>query len=192
MLRAPMIAALPLIVALASSACDQRAAAADPRVAGPPVPERVGAAANDTIGGDTVPRITHMPMPRIVRGLYVNRWAAVGAKMKQMIDLAKTTEVNALVIDVKDDRGFVLYRSRVPLARQIGADTNSPMSAARVRAMLDTMRAHNIYAIARIVVVKDPLLADRKREWAIKRKSDGQPWLDRNGKPWLDAHQRGV
>ncbi|HUR92831.1 MAG TPA: putative glycoside hydrolase, partial [Gemmatimonadaceae bacterium] len=55
-----------------------------------------------------------------------------------------------------------------------------------------TMRAHNIYPIARIVVVKDPLLADRKREWAIKRKSDGQPWLDKNGRPWLDAHQRAV
>jgi hypothetical protein len=48
------------------------------------------------------------------------------------------------------------------------------------------MRAHNIYPIARIVVAKDPLLADRKREWAIKRKSDGSVWLDRHGKPWLD------
>ena len=189
-----MLRVLTLIpaIALATSACDQRAAAADPRIAGAPVPERVGEAANDTISSDTTPRVTHMPMPRIVRGLYVNRWAAIGTKMNQMIDLAKTTEVNALVIDVKDDRGFVLYRSRVPLAREIGADTNSPMSATRVRAMLDSMRAHNIYPIARIVVVKDPLLADKKREWAIKRKSDMQPWLDRNGKPWLDAHQRAV
>ena len=36
------------------------------------------------------------------------------------IGVARRTEVNALVIDVKDDRGFVLYRSRVPLAREIG------------------------------------------------------------------------
>ncbi|HUR91602.1 MAG TPA: putative glycoside hydrolase, partial [Gemmatimonadaceae bacterium] len=165
---------------MSASACDQRAVAADSRVAGPPVP-----AGNDSgVVTDSVPRVTHMPTPRIVRGLYVNRWAAIGTKMNQLIVLAKTTEVNALVIDVKDDRDFVLYRSRVPLAREIGADTNSPMSAARVRAMLDTMRAHNIYPIARIVVVKDPLLADRKREWAIKRKSDGQPWLDKNGRPW--------
>lgn len=187
MFRIPLLA-LPLAVSLALSACDQHAAAADPRVAPPPVPEGTGPVA----AKDTTPRITHMPMPPIVRGLYVNRWAAVGAKMNQMIELAKTTEVNALVIDVKDDRGFVLYRSKVPLARQIGADTNSPMSAARVRAMLDTMRAHNIYAIARIVVVKDPLLADRRRDLAIKRRSDMQPWLDKNGKPWLDAHQRAV
>src|SRR3954447_8116166 len=73
--------------------------------------------------------VTRKPLPRpgIVRGLYVNRWAALGTRMWELIDVAKTTEVNALVIDVKDDRGFVLYRSSVPLAREIGADTNQPM-----------------------------------------------------------------
>ena len=127
-----------------------------------------------------------MPTPDPVRGLYVNRWAALGRKMWELIDVAKRTEVNALVLDVKDDRGFVLYRSNVPLAREIGADTVQPMSYARMQAVLDTMRAHNIYPIARIVVAKDPLLAQRKREWAVKRKSDGSVWLDKKKNPWLD------
>jgi hypothetical protein len=130
-----------------------------------------------------------------VRGLYVNRWAAIGEKMGQLIDVARRTEVNALVLDVKDDRGFLLYKSRVPLAREIGADDDSIrlMRPARLRAVLDTMRAHGIYPIARIVVAKDPLLAERKQEWAIRRKDDpSKPWRDKNGRPWLDAHQRGV
>ena len=108
-----------------------------------------------------------VPTPKVVRGLYVNRWAALGDRGWQLIGLASRTEVNALVIDVKDDRGFVLYRSRVPLARAIGADTNRPMRHERLRAMLDSMRAHHIYPIARIVVAKDPLLANAKLEWAI-------------------------
>jgi hypothetical protein len=112
--------------------------------------------------------------------------------MGELIDVAKRTEVNALVIDVKDDRGFVLYKSRVPLAVQIGADTNSAMSHKRLRALLDTMAAHKIYPIARIVVAKDPLLAEKRLDWAIKRKSDMKPWLDKNGKPWLDPHQREI
>jgi len=113
--------------------------------------------------------------------------------MWDLIDIAKSTEVNALVIDVKDDRGFVLYHSTVGLAREIGADTTRPMSYRRVRAVLDTMRTHGIYPIARIVVAKDPLLAQRKLEWSIKRRSDpSKPWLDKNGNPWLDPHQRGV
>jgi len=110
------------------------------------------------------------------------------------MDVARKTEVNALVIDVKDDRGFVLYRSGVPLAREIGADTADGhwMSDAKVRAMLDTMIANGIYPIARIVVAKDPLLASKKLELAIKRKSDQEPWLDKNGRPWLDPHQTAV
>jgi len=132
-----------------------------------------------------------VPVPSPLRGLYVNRWAAIGHSMWRLIDVAKRTEVNALVIDVKDDRGFVLYRSQVPLAQEIGADTVQPMTHARLRAVLDTMRAYGILPIARIVVIKDPLLARAKTEWAIKRKSDGKPWLDAHGNPWLDPHQDG-
>jgi hypothetical protein len=127
-----------------------------------------------------------------VRGLYLNRWAALGDRGWELIGLASRTEVNALVIDVKDDRGFVLYRSRVPLAQAIGADTNRPMTHARLAAMLDSMRAYHIYPIARIVVAKDPLLASAKLEWAIRRKADpATPWRDKKGHPWLDPHQDG-
>src|SRR4029079_731418 len=92
----------------------------------------------------------------------------------------------------KDDRGFVLYKSRVPLAVQIGADTNRAMSHEKLRAILDTMIAHQIYPIARIVVAKDPLLASSKLEWAIKRKDNLEPWMDKNGNPWLDPHHKEV
>ena len=138
--------------------------------------------------------IVHVPTPDTLRGLYVNRWAALGSKLKGLIEVAKKTEVNALVIDVKDDRGFVLYRSSVPLAHEIGADTADGhwMSASKLRAALDTMIANGIYPIARIVVAKDPLLARKKLELAIKRKSDLKPWLDKNGNPWLDPHQRAI
>jgi hypothetical protein len=140
------------------------------------------------------PPVAHVPTPDTLRGLYVNRWAALGSKLKVLIDVARKTEVNALVIDVKDDRGFVLYPSDVPLAHEIGADTADGhwMSRAKLRAVLDTLAAHRIYPIARIVVAKDPLLASKKLNLAIKRKSDLQPWLDKNGNPWLDPHHREV
>jgi hypothetical protein len=136
--------------------------------------------------------VERVPTPIVVRGLYVNRWAALGRRIYQLIELAKTTEINTLVIDVKDDRGLVLYRSRVALARQAGADTDSPMSLNRLRALLDTMRVYGIYPVARIVVAKDPLLARSKLDWAIKRKADSLPWLDRTGIPWLDPHRREI
>ncbi|HET7457581.1 MAG TPA: putative glycoside hydrolase [Gemmatimonadaceae bacterium] len=170
------------------------------RGGGQSAPARAASVATDssarhaTADTATAPtRVPPVPPPAVVRGLYVNRWASLGRKMWQLIDVAKTTEVNALSLDVKDDRGFVLYRSRVKLAQEIGADTNRPMRPERLRAVLDTMRAHGIYPIARIVVAKDPLLASKKLEWAIRQKADtSKPWLDKNGNPWLDPHRREV
>ena len=187
-----------LLASCALAGCSDKAAIQGREVAAQsePVISARDIARRDSIRNDSIERarIVHMPRPEIVRGLYVNRWAALGRKLTDLIGVAKRTEVNALVIDVKDDRGFVLYRSSVPLAREIGADTADGhwMSSAKLRAVLDTMIAHDIYPIARIVVAKDPLLAQRKLDLAIKRKSDLQPWLDKNGKPWLDPHQREV
>src|ERR1043166_2480789 len=67
----------------------------------------------DTTIPDSVrrPQMPLMKVPSPMRGLYVNRWAAIGDRMWQLIDVAKRTETNTLVIDVKDDRGFVLYHS---------------------------------------------------------------------------------
>src|SRR5262249_6986396 len=123
----------------------------------------------DSITRPPAPRV---PKPSVVRGLYVNRWMAIGQRMWELIEIARTTQINALVIDVKDDRGFVLYHSLVPLAKEIGADTTRPMSYRRLRAVLDTMRAAGIYPIARIVVAKDPLLADARLAWSIKTRAD--------------------
>ena len=148
--------------------------------------------ARRAVAQDSATARSPMPAPSVLRGLYVNRWAVLGQRMWELIDVARKTEVNALVLDVKDDRGYVLYRSSVPLAREIGADTTTPVSATRIRAILDTMRANGIFPIARIVVAKDPILADAKHEWAVQRRTDGKPWLDKDGKPWLDPHQRGV
>src|SRR3982750_448182 len=167
----------------------------------PSPPSRVRPVESPSVASSTVAKrdsvtrtIVHVPTPDTLRGLYVNRWAALGSKLRTLIDVAKKTEINALVIDVKDDRGFVLYPSDVPLAHEIGADTADGhwMSRARLRAVLDTLAAHHIYPIARIVVAKDPLLARKKLDLAIKRKSDMHPWLDKNGNPWLDPHHREV
>lgn len=152
------------------------------------------AAARPPLPRDSIARLPAplVRAPENVRGLYVNRWAAIGDRLGDLIAIAERTEVNALVIDVKDDRGLLLYRSNVALARAIGADTTLPIRRDRLRAVLDTMRRHGIYAIARIVVAKDPLLAAARPAWAIRARADAaRPWRDREGRAWLDPHQPG-
>ena len=127
--------------------------------------------------------------PDQVRALYVNAWAFGGSRFRELIRLADESEVNALVIDVKDDTGFLTYPSKVPTAIAIGAtkELRARDAEARVREML----AHGIYPIARIVVAKDPLLAERKPEWAIQSSAGGL-WRDRRGTAWVDAFNDSV
>src|SRR5438034_2173794 len=93
-----------------------------------------------------------LPATGSIKGLYVNAWAFGSPKLWQLVRLADETEINAFVVDVKDDTGCLLYPSAVPTAQQIGA--NQCVRAKDARARLDSLHAHGIYPIARIVVAK--------------------------------------
>ncbi|HUL02845.1 MAG TPA: putative glycoside hydrolase [Gemmatimonadales bacterium] len=130
-----------------------------------------------------------LPTPRSVKALYVNAWAFGSPKFWQLVRLADETEINAFVVDVKDDTGCLLYVSTVPTAQDIGA--NNCTRAKDARARIDTMLAHGIYPIARIVVAKDPRLAERKPQWSVHLAS-GDLWRDRIGSAWVDAYNDSV
>ena len=130
-----------------------------------------------------------LPTTSSVKALYVNAWAFGSPKLWQLVRLADQTEVNAFVVDVKDDTGCLLYPSDVAVAEQIGA--NRCARARDARARIDTLLAHGIYPIARIVVAKDPLLAERRPGWSVHL-ADGALWRDRIGSAWVDAYNDSV
>ncbi|MBI1808770.1 MAG: hypothetical protein HYR75_02625, partial [Gemmatimonadetes bacterium] len=122
----------------------------------------------------------------IVRGLYVNRFAAQSAKrMRQLIAIADSTEVNALVIDVKDEFGLNLPSADPMLERNAGRSGVIP----NVKALLDTLKAHHILAVARIVVFKDSVTARVNPEWTIRRQ-DNSVWRDKKGLAWVNPYHR--
>ncbi len=127
--------------------------------------------------------------PAVVHGLYLNAWVFSSSRFYDLLRLADTTEINTFVIDVKDDTGYLTYRSAVPTAVEIGA--NGRIRASDVRDRLAALQARGIHPVARIVVAKDPLLAKRKPEWAI-HDTQGGLWRDRQGNAWVDAHQDSV
>src|SRR5437773_10069275 len=131
-----------------------------------------------------------LPATGSIKGLYVNAWSFGSPKLWQLVRLADETEINAFVVDVKDDTGCLLYASAVPTAQQIGA--NQCVRAKDARARLDTIAAHGIYAIARIVVAKDPRLAEHKPEWSVQERGTGKLWRDRIDIAWVDAYNDSV
>ena len=85
--------------------------------------------------------------PGIVRGLYVNRFAAQSTKrMRQLIQMADETEVNALIIDIKDEFGLN-YESKDP---KVQRNAGKAGVIKNLGALLDTLKAHKILAVARI------------------------------------------
>jgi hypothetical protein len=133
------------------------------------------------------PPLGHPPLE--VRALYVNAWAFGGSRFRELVRLADSTEVNSFVIDVKDDTGYLTYKSNVPTAIAIGAN---PQQRARDAAeRLRLLHEHGIHPIARIVVAKDPLLAANKPAWSVQDK-DGGLWRDRLNFAWVDAFNDSV
>ena len=110
--------------------------------------------------------------------------------MKDLIRIADATEINAFIIDVKESDTFLTYDSTaIPLALEIGADKRP--ASTWLPALVDTLRAHRIYPIARIVVFKDRALADKKPELAIRNTSGGI-WRDRKGGAWVNPYDKRV
>ncbi len=108
-----------------------------------------------------------------------------GAALK----LIEGTEINALVVDVKGDRGMIPYKSAIPLAARVGAQ--SLMTVKDAGALMKELHRRRIYTIARIVVFKDNPLATARRDLAVKTRS-GALWHDRENLAWTDPFNQEV
>jgi len=134
-------------------------------------------------------RVAAQLEPISVRAIYIN--AAVAANPEawaERLALVERTEVNAVVVDLKDSTGRVFYDSQVQLAQEIGA----VLPILDPKAIVEELHRRDIYAIARIVVFEDPILAEAKPEWAIKDAATGDLWRTWNGLAWVNAHRSEV
>ncbi len=128
--------------------------------------------------------VTHIETPKVVKALYISSWVAGSPKFRDsVIKIIDETEINAIVIDVKDSTGRISFKINDPELIKIGAAENR---ISNVRALTALLHKKNIYVIGRISVFQDPYLAKHKPEWAITRKSDGLIWKDRKGLSFLD------
>jgi len=128
--------------------------------------------------------------PDTVRGIYLNAWAAGSPRRREaLLDLARRTELNTFVVDIKDASGFLSHDSQVPLAREVGATRD--LRIRNLPAFLQLMRENGVYPIARIVITKDPVLAEARPDLAIQD-SAGGVWLDQDGVTWLNPYSREV
>lgn len=127
--------------------------------------------------------------PVKVKGIYVTGPRA-GSKeyITELIQLVDTTELNAMVLDIKNDSGEITYKMQIDEVISIGSGVNY---ISDIKGLIDELKAHNIYLIARIVAFKDPLLAEKKPELSLT-KENGKVFKDKNGLQWVNPYKKEV
>jgi hypothetical protein len=129
--------------------------------------------------------------PRAIKAAYLTYYGFADRQIRgRVLDLIARTELNAVVIDVKGDRGFIPYRTEVPLALAAGAQ--GAVILKDFDGMMADLRARGVYTIARIVTFKDNVLAHHRRDLAIIDARTGKPWIDRERLAWVDPFRTEV
>ncbi len=126
---------------------------------------------------------------QVAKGIYLTASSANNSKkMDEIIRLIDRTELNAVIIDIKDYTGYILYDSQIPMIKEL---KTKRIVLKNVPALIAKLHEHNIYVIARQTVFQDPILAEKKPEWAIKNKQGGI-WHDRKGLSWVDVTRKDL
>ncbi len=121
--------------------------------------------------------VTHIKTPKEVKAIYVSSWVAGTPSIREkLFKLIDETELNAVIIDVKDNTGILSWDGRIK-----DLDT-----------LIEDLHARNIYVIARIAAFQDPAYVKLHPERAVTNITTGTIWRDRKGEPWVDTGSKDM
>ncbi len=126
-----------------------------------------------------------------VRGIYLTRTSVnTKEKIANWISFAQKTNLNAFVIDVKDDDGLMLFTTSAAAKFVPKANEDAFYSKEEMKSVVSELKAAGIYVIARIVAFKDPSYARAHMDRAIVYKDTGNPYMGIYKVPWASAYDK--
>ena len=127
--------------------------------------------------------------PVEAKGIYITGPVAGTVNtLNELIELVDTTELNAVVIDVKNDSGEITYEMEQETVQAIGAVTRY---VSDMEGLVNRLHEKGIYVIARVVAFKDPILAEQRPEYSLKN-ADGSIFRDKDGLAWVNPYRQEV
>ncbi|MHA6483657.1 putative glycoside hydrolase [Paenibacillus sp. strain BS8-2] len=123
-----------------------------------------------------------------IKGIYVTAHSAGGSRMESLLKLVDDTALNSMVIDVKDDNGYITYPTTTPELLEIGT---AKKYISDISVLMDTLKKHEIYPIARIVVFKDTVLSVKRPELSFLQQ-DGTIWKNGRGESFVNPYRQEV
>ncbi len=155
-------------------------------------PENAGTQTTDnaeTMKETFMPGYAGRRTPQKVKGIYVTGpRAGNDSYMKDLIALVDTTELNTMVIDIKNDSGEITYKMDLPEVKAIHADVNY---IGDIEQLISELKKKDIYLIARVVAFKDPILAEGRPDLCLKKK-DKSIFRDKDGLSWVNPYKKEV
>ncbi|HZG74705.1 MAG TPA: putative glycoside hydrolase [Paenibacillus sp.] len=123
-----------------------------------------------------------------VKGVYATAHSAGGERLETLLRLIDDTELNSLVIDVKDDYGYITYPTTDPALLETGTAKKIIKDPA---ALLARLAEHDVYPIARIVVFKDSVLAEKRPDLSFVT-PEGEVWKNGRGESFVNPYRKEV
>ncbi len=127
--------------------------------------------------------VTHVPTPNPVYAAYMTSCIASGKKLRApLTNLVDTTELNALMIDIKDFSGAISFETNDPafVLNSKGCHITD------LKEFIGELHKKNIYVIGRVTVMQDSVYPKTHPDAAVKKKSDGGIWKDKKGLMFID------
>ena len=126
--------------------------------------------------------------PRVeVKGIYMTSYTAANpASLNPLLALIERTELNAVVVNVKDDWGHITFEVDQPLAKEADAVHHD---FSDIKAFTGLLREKGIYSIARVVTFKDNKVTRVRPDLAVQHVNGGI-WQDYNGVAWLNPYDK--
>lgn len=121
-----------------------------------------------------------------VKAIYLTGYiAGSDRKFNELVDVVKSTGLNAMVIDAKDDDGRISWVTEIPLAVETGSNSKKIKD---IRQRIQALEENSVYSIARVVVFADPLLSQKRPDMAIMEAK----WKDGRGISWTNPNNKDV
>ena len=123
------------------------------------------------------------PFAEPIRGIYVSAWVAgVTDRMDEIIAAIDQTELNTVVIDVKDDEGRVVWDVSSPMIDETEAVR---VAISDMPSLIEKLHDHGIYVIGRLVAFRDGYIGDVRPDWVFHN-PDGSVYRDEKNFAWID------
>lgn len=145
------------------------------------------AAADAEPASSAMSAVAHVPTPSPLKAIYMSQ-CVVGTPSfrSKLVDFIDATELNAVVIDIRDYTGKISFPTDNPVLHD---SVSEACGANDMRAFIETLHAKKIYVIGRITVFQNPYYSSRYPDQAVQSKRGGV-WKDHKGLAFVDVGAR--